>query len=120
MTSSDRDILISINGRLERIELRLDRVEQRLDRVEQRLTAVEQKVEALTVKQDILQTSVYWGFAVMGLIFAFVGIFVPSITAMFTRLAELRSNKTSSSESETRQMMRTMLQEELSRIQVKQ
>lgn len=56
MTSSDREILIEISGRLVRMESRMDKLETRMEVIERRLDIIETRVEGL-------QTSVYWIFA---------------------------------------------------------
>ena len=71
MTSSDREILISINDRVSRLEgeVAAFRTEtlQRFDRIERRLDMSEARIEWL-------QTTVYWGFAII----AFIAAIIPS------------------------------------------
>ena len=66
-----------IDSRLDGIESRLDKVESRLDKVETRLGKVESRLGAVETSQlhmndriDWVQTTIYWGFALMGVIAA--------------------------------------------------
>ena len=59
-----------IDSRLDGIESRLDKVESRLDKVESRLGAVETSQLHMNDRIDWVQTTIYWGFALMGVIAA--------------------------------------------------
>lgn len=65
MTSSDREILIAIDGKVTVLG-------ERVDRLEARVAAVERGVEALSIELrhtndriDWMQTTIYWGFALL-------------------------------------------------------
>ncbi|MBR0258025.1 MAG: hypothetical protein IJQ58_09835 [Synergistaceae bacterium] len=91
MTSSDREILIAIQGeihalrleqseqgqRLNRIESRITRLETTQEEQEQRLMRMEQRQESYLTemrhtndKIDWMQHTIYWGFAIIGIIIA--------------------------------------------------
>ena len=69
MTSTDREILLEINGRIMRMESRLENVESRVEVIERRLDIQGTKLEDL-------QTSVYWVFAGIGILLAISTIFL--------------------------------------------
>ncbi len=84
MTSSDREILISINNEIHSINTRLERLENRVGLIEQDISTLKTQTQALsdkvsinTVKIEMLQTSVYWGFAII----AFIAAVIPSWTS---------------------------------------
>ena len=86
MTSTDREILLEINGRIMRMESRLENVESRVEGIERRLDIQGTKLEDL-------QTSVYcvegkfdialWSggicFAVIAAMITFASIYVPML-----------------------------------------
>ena len=69
MLSTDREILLDISGQIVRInsELQAIRTEQRSIHEEQRL---------LNAKIDWLQHSIYWGFALIGIIAAALALWL--------------------------------------------
>ena len=71
MLSTDREILLDISGQIVRInsELQAIRTEQRSIHEEQRL---------LNAKIDWLQHSIYWGFALIGIIAAALALWLPA------------------------------------------
>lgn len=72
MDSTDREILLDISGRLVRIESRVERVETRLDGLESRVAVMENELRLQSARTDWMQTTIYWGFAIIGVICAFV------------------------------------------------
>ena len=93
MQSTDREILLEINGRLIRLESRMDKLESRMDKLESRMDKLESRMEILTEGQNALRVShaemrgemniLLWAggicFAVLAALITFVGIYVPMI-----------------------------------------
>ena len=79
MQSTDREILLEINGRLIRLESRMDKLESRVDVIERRLDRLETRTEDL-------QTSVYW-------IFAGISVVIGISTMFLALLPILRGDK---------------------------
>ncbi|MBQ7168671.1 MAG: hypothetical protein IJR63_02055 [Synergistaceae bacterium] len=73
MTSQDNAQYVTIemfNDGMSRIERRFDVIERRLDKVEQTMTEMRYEIRYNARDIDHLQTSVYWGFALLGIIVA--------------------------------------------------
>ena len=92
MTSSDREILLQINGRLDHIGLRLDSLEGRVSSIEARVGKIEERMTVLEHNQDITNSRLGMGlwftgicFGVLALVIAFVGIFAPKFWDFMTR-----------------------------------
>lgn len=99
--------VISMDKRLEKVESRLDGVETRLEKVEGRLENLETrttKLEALTLdmreqllvtdaRVEMLHHSMNWGFAIMGIIVALVGIVFAGVALFFSMWSSLRAEK---------------------------
>ena len=49
------------------------------------IRVLDSRIEGLNMRFDVLQTSVYWGFTLIGLILAFA-VFVPSLLDFFKGL----------------------------------
>ena len=84
MVSTDRELLLEINGRLERIELRLGSLEGRVSSIETRAGKLEEHMTVLEHNQDItnsrLEMSLWFTgicFGVLALVIAFVGMLAP-------------------------------------------
>ncbi len=84
MTSSDREILISINNEIHSINTRLNSLENRVAIIEQDISTLKTQTQAIsdqvntnTLKIEMLQTTVYWGFAII----AFIAAVIPSWTS---------------------------------------
>ena len=79
MESTDREILLEINGRLQSLEAwkseentRLGHLEARFGQVEVNQAVMHDAILVNTTRLDGLQNSLYWGFAILGIIIAFV------------------------------------------------
>ena len=73
MTSQDNTVYVTaemFNDATARIERRFDAVERRLDKIEQTMTEMRYETRYNARDIDHLQTSVYWGFAILGIIVA--------------------------------------------------
>ena len=68
MTSSDREILIAIDGKVTALGERLDHLEARVAAVERRIETLSIEVQHNTDRIDWVQTTVYWGFAMIAFI----------------------------------------------------
>ena len=79
MTSTDREILLEINGRIMRMESRLENVESRLERVESGLAQTNERLSVLEGKFDIALWSGGICFAVIAAMIAFASIYVPML-----------------------------------------
>ena len=73
MTSQDNAVYVTVemfNDGMARIERRFDALERRLDKVEQTMTEMRYEIRYNARDIDHVQTSVYWGFALLGIIVA--------------------------------------------------
>lgn len=77
MTSSDRDILLRIDGRLIRIEGRLDNIEARLARAETLQKEQRNELIIQRTKVDMLLWSVAIGLIIITAVVTFIGVFAP-------------------------------------------
>ena len=86
MESSDREILLSINGRLIRLEGKVDGLSNSVDKLEARV----KNLEALTVsmREEVIElrttsNMTLWtigiGFALLAALITFVGVYVPHL-----------------------------------------
>ena len=74
MTSSDNSIYIkTLNARIDGIDKRLITIDRRLDSIDKTLTAVGYELRFSALDTAHLQTSVYWGFAIIAIVIALVG-----------------------------------------------
>ena len=89
MTSNDLIILEAINGLESEMNQKFEIVNKRIDNLETEIkdTRNELLTEIRLNQHDIahLQTSVYWGFAIMGIVIALVS-FVVAVIALFPYL----------------------------------
>ncbi len=100
MTSNDNLILeyrLSQSELTRKIEVLANNIERRFDDLDRKIETVDRKLEALTVqvqnnfdyqnmRMESIQTSVYWGFALITFFIAVVGVIValaPSILEIF-------------------------------------
>ena len=81
MMSSDHEILIAINGQLQVLGEKVARVEETTAIIRRDIDILDRRISRVEDKVDMLQNSVYWGFAVVSLVVVFVGIFAPMIFA---------------------------------------
>lgn len=77
MESSDREILLRIEGRVIRLEGKVDGLSERVGTLEAKVGALEQGQRLLHVQIDSLQTSVYWVLAAIGIFLA--SLIIPSL-----------------------------------------
>ena len=77
MTSTDREILISINDRVSRLEGDMTELKAEVRVVQDNQVALARRIDRLDDKFDMMQTSVYWIFAAIG-IFLAAATFLPS------------------------------------------
>ena len=102
MISADNPVAVgAFNSRMDKVELRLENIEaqfgdvktrigdisKRLDGVDNTLTAIGYELKYHSVDTVHLQTSVYWGFAVIAVVVAFVG-FVITLAPMFCEMID--------------------------------
>ena len=93
MTSSDVEVFRSgledlkyyIDGRISEVDSRLDEMNTRIGSVESRLSEIGYEVRMQSRDTNHLQTSVYWGFAIMAVVIALVG-FVITLAPMFREM----------------------------------
>ena len=100
MMSADNPVAVgAFNLRMDKIELQLENIEvqfgdvktrlgdisKRLDGVDNTLTAIGYELKYHAVGTAHLQTSVYWGFAVIAVVVALVG-FVITLAPMFREM----------------------------------
>lgn len=106
MTSTDREILLDISGRLVRIEsrlegveLRLERVESRLDGLESRVVGVESRLDGVESRMVVMehhndiamskiegvQSSVNWVFAGISILLGISTVFLAMMQMMSNR-----------------------------------
>ena len=82
MESTDRGILLEISGRLLRIEGSQGRTEERIAVIEKRLDVLEMELRHQGDRIEWLQTTVYWGFALLGVIAAVVPLLRRDVQAV--------------------------------------
>lgn len=80
MRSSDTEILLEINGRLERIEHRLDSLDERVTRLEAQTLVTEQNISVLhdtLLVQGAKLDMLLWAFGIGFAVLAFIAAVVP-------------------------------------------
>ena len=70
MTSSDREILLAIQGEVRELRMIVDEQGQRITRMEQRQETLAMELRHTNDKIDWMQHTIYWGFAIIGIIIA--------------------------------------------------
>ena len=78
MTSSDRELLLAINGRLERIELNQHKAAISLDKIERRLSAVEQNYLVMHEDIRVHSTKLEMGLWFTGICFGVMALVIAS------------------------------------------
>lgn len=76
------DLKFYIDTRISEVNSRLDDMNTRMKNVESRLSEISYQVGIQSRDTNHLQTSVYWGFAIMAVVIALVG-FVITLAPMF-------------------------------------
>ena len=104
MTSNDNFVTIEI------FNARMDIIEKRLDKLENLITT---EIRVNEVSHAYLQHSIYWGFAIMGVVIALVGLIVAIIA-----LNPSRKEKTESKPEWSERDLRAVMREEISMTQV--
>ena len=87
MISSDREILISINGEVQSLSMRVSRLEGEISGLRTEIKEIRDNQVILSHDLASLQTSVYWIFAAIGIFLAAVSI-LPSLADVFRREKE--------------------------------
>ena len=105
MTSNDNFVTVEI------FNARMDVIEKRFDKLENLITT---EIRVNEVSHTYLQHSIYWGFAIMGVVIALVGLIVAIIALNLSRRKEQTESKPEWSERDLRALMR----EEISMTQV--
>ena len=82
MTSNDNNAIATINLRIDNIDKRLNIIDRRLDSIDKTLNVIGYELRYNALDTAHLQTSVYWGFAVIVVVVALVG-FVVALAPMF-------------------------------------
>ena len=100
MTSNDNFVTIEVFSQ------RMDIIEKKFDKLEN-LIATEIRVNE--VSHQYLQTSIYWGFAIMGVVIGLVGLVVAIIA-----LKPFRKEKPESKPEWTERDLRALIREEIS------
>lgn len=97
MTSNDNFVTVELNEKIIALQTEMN---QRFDKLEN-LVAAEIRVNE--VSHSYLQTSIYWGFAIMGVVIALVGLIVAIIALNLNKKPEKKSDW---SERDLRALMR--------------
>ncbi len=77
MTSTDREILIEINGRLMRLETRVGKIELRMERVESGIIQMDKRLSVIEGKFDVMLWAIALGFALLSVLVTYMGIRQP-------------------------------------------
>ncbi|MBR0186513.1 MAG: hypothetical protein IJQ24_10850 [Synergistaceae bacterium] len=97
MTSNDAHQYVTVemfNSATNRTEMRFDMIDQKLNSIDRTLTSIGYELRFNARDNEHLQTSVYWGFAILGIVIAVVGVFAPLLLELFrdTRKAKKNDN----------------------------
>ena len=97
MTSNDAHQYVTVemfNSATNRTEMRFDMIDQKLNSIDRTLTSRGYELRFNARDNEHLQTSVYWGFAILGIVIAVVGVFAPLLLELFrdTRKAKKNDN----------------------------
>ena len=77
MTSTDREILLEINGRLMRLETRVGKIESRVERVESGFIHMDKRLSVIEGKFDVMLWAIALGFALLSVLVTYMGIRQP-------------------------------------------
>lgn len=111
MTSNDNRQYLTVemfNSATGNIDKRLDIIDSRFVSLDKTLTIIGYELRYNARDTEHLQTSVYWCFALLGIIIAVVGLFAPLLLEFFR---ESRSNK---KHEDMRDIAREVMHEEVS------
>ncbi len=111
MTSSDREILISINDKIEvltrqnvQFDRRISALENEMSAQREQLTAIKYELVNTNNKFDMLQTSIYWFFAAIAILAALIAL-IP-IVQSFKRKPETETHGQNFTFSDIRDLIR--------------
>ena len=77
MTSNDNYITIEMfNAGIQEIKTEIQQVNQRIDNLQTEVRELGQEMRLTQNDVAHIQTSIYWGFAIMGIVIALVGLVV--------------------------------------------
>ena len=76
MVSTDREILIEINGRLIRLESRMDKFESRMDKLESRVGVIEEKLIGIDKRLAVMESQISKLSWAMALDFSILAVLV--------------------------------------------
>ena len=98
MTSNENGVTIeALNSRIDGIDKRLITIDRRLDSIDKTLTTIGYELRYNALDTAHLQTSVYWGFAVLAVVVALVG-FVIALAPMLRDIYKENRNPALSEE----------------------
>lgn len=83
MASNDitlQDIIIRLDG----IDARLDKLESRTTALEQTTATIAHNVDIIRNEQAHMQHTIYWGFAIMGIVVALMGLVFAGVALFFS------------------------------------
>ena len=97
MTSNDAHQYVTVemfNSATNITVMRFDMIDQNLNSSDRTLTSIGYELRFNARDNEHLQTSVYWGFAILGIVIAVVGVFAPLLLELFrdTRKAKKNDN----------------------------
>ena len=111
MTSNYNQQYVTVeifNSATSKIEERFDIIDSRFISLDKTLTSIGYELRYNARDTEHLQTSVYWGFAILGIIITIVGIFAPLLLTMYI---DTRKTK---NDNDIREVAREVMHEEIS------
>ena len=109
MTSGDNYITIEMfNGGIQEIKSEMN---QRFDKLENEIKEIKQEIRLNKNDTEHLQTSIYWGFAIIGVVIALVG-FVVSVLAILPHFSFERTERSEDLSSRNIRDIRALIREE--------
>ena len=111
MTSADNQQYLTVeifNSANSRTEKRFDIIDSRFISLDRTLTSISYELRLNARDNEHLQTSVYWGFAILGILIAVVGIVAPLLLEIY------RDAKKAKNDNDIRTATRQIVHEEIS------
>ena len=95
MTSNDNKQYVTVeifNSANNRTEKRFDIIDHRFISLDRTLTSISYELRLNARDNEHLQTSVYWGFAILGNLIAVVGIIAPLLLEIYRDAKKAKAN----------------------------
>lgn len=94
--------MYSMDKQLENVEIRLDNLESRTEKLELLTQSIYEQQLVTDARVEMLHHSMNWGFAIMGIVVALMGVLFAGVALGFSVSSSLRADKKEREHRETK------------------